>query len=80
VRVVSGAIDEVFAEVLEYLMEAGKVKLETYFVDGTKIEADANKHKVVWAKRKNTYHKRVRQQIERLNQRLRERQQGMGKQ
>ena len=36
-------IDEVFAEVLEYLIEAGKVKLEHYFVDGTKIEADAKK-------------------------------------
>jgi transposase len=61
-----GVIDEVFAEVLEYLIEAGKVKLETYFVDGTKIEADANKHKVVWAKRKSTYHKRVRAQIDEL--------------
>lgn len=61
-----GVIDEVFAEVLEYLIEAGKVKLEAYYVDGTKIEADANKHKVVWAKRKNSYQKRVRQQIEEL--------------
>jgi len=59
-------IDAVFAEVLEYLIEAGKVKLEAYFVDGTKIEADANKHKVVWAKRKDTYHKRVRVQIDEL--------------
>jgi transposase len=58
-----GVIDEVFAEVLEYLIEAGKVKLEAYFVDGTKIAADANPHKVVWAKRKESYHQRVRQQI-----------------
>jgi len=58
--------DTVFAEVLEYLVEAGYVKLEVYFADGTKIEADANKHKVVWAKRKETYQKRVRQQIEEL--------------
>ncbi|KPL73775.1 transposase, partial [Bellilinea caldifistulae] len=61
-----GVIDEVFGEVLAYLIEVGKVKLETYFIDGTKIEADANKHKVVWAKRKNTYQKRVRVQIEEL--------------
>ena len=61
-----GIIDNLFAEVLEYLIEAGKVKLEAYFVDGTKIEADANKHKVVWAKRKDSYHKRVRQQIDEL--------------
>ncbi len=56
-----GVIDEVFAEVLEYLIEAGKVKLEVYFVDGTKIAADANQHKVVWAKRKDNYQKRVQQ-------------------
>ncbi len=59
-------IETIFAEVLEYLVEAGYVKLEAYFADGTKIEADANKHKVVWAKRKETYQKRVREQIEEL--------------
>lgn len=55
--------ETIFAEVLEYLVERGYVKLEHYFADGTKIEADANKHKVVWAKRKETYQKRVREQI-----------------
>ena len=63
---VKGVIDEVFADVLEYLIEAGHVKLENYFVDGTKIEADANKHKVVWAKRKDTYQKRAHVQIQEL--------------
>jgi transposase len=61
-----GVIEDVFAEVLEYLIEAGKVKLENYFVDGTKIEADANRHKVVWAKRKENYQKRLREQISEL--------------
>lgn len=58
--------ETIFAEVLEYLVEAGFVKLEAYFADGTKIEADANKHKVVWAKRKEKYQKRVREQIREL--------------
>ncbi len=61
-----GVIEEVFAEVLEYLVEAGKVKLEAYFLGGTKIAAEANQHKVVWAKRKDNYQKRVRQQIDEL--------------
>ena len=39
-----GVIDEVFSAVLEHLVSAGHVKLEHYFLDGTKIEADANKH------------------------------------
>ncbi len=47
-----GIIDQVFTKVLEYLIEAGYVRLEHYFADGTKLEADVNKHKVVWAKRK----------------------------
>lgn len=47
-------INEVFGEVLKYLIEEGQVNLEHYFVDDTKIEADANKHKVVWANRKKT--------------------------
>jgi transposase len=65
-----GVIDEVFASVLEYLVETGHVKLEHYFVDGTKIEADANKHKVVWAKRKATYEKRLQPQIQELLQQI----------
>ncbi len=58
-----GVIEKVFTAVLEYLVEAGHVKLEHYFLDGTKIEADANKHKVVWAKRRENYHRRVQEQI-----------------
>ena len=59
-------IEEVFTAVLEYLVGAGHVKLEHYFLDGTKIEADANKHKVVWAKKRGNYHKRVQEQIKEL--------------
>ena len=59
-------IDEVFTSVLEYLVEGGYVKLENYFLDGTKIEANANKHKVVWSKRNENYQKRVREQIKGL--------------
>lgn len=59
-------IDEVFSAVLEYLVASGHVQLEHYFLDGTKIEADANKHKVVWAKRRETYHQRVGEQIKGL--------------
>jgi transposase len=58
-----GVIGEVFSGVVEYLVAEGYVKLEDLFVDGSKIEADANKHKVVWAKRKERYEKRVKEQI-----------------
>ena len=64
------AVDEVFTSVLEYLIEGGYVKLENYFLDGTKIEANANKHKVVWAKRNENYQKRVREQIQGLLEKI----------
>ncbi len=58
-----GAIEEVFTLVLELLVEEGYVKLENYFVDGTKIEADANRHKVVWAKSRAKYEKRLGEKV-----------------
>lgn len=51
--VMKGIIDQVFASVLELLIEDGHVSLENYFLDGTKIEANANKYSFVWAKSVN---------------------------
>ena len=69
-----GIIDEVFAEVLEYLFDQGFIKCEDYFLDGTKIEANARKTTHVWAKSVKRYKKnlldKVRQlllEIEQLN-------------
>jgi transposase len=43
-------MEEVFTEVLEYLIEHGYVKVENYFINGTKIEANANRYSFVWRK------------------------------
>lgn len=51
-----GKIQGVFTEVLEKLIEGGYVKLEHYFVDGTKIEANANRYSYIW--KKSTYNRR----------------------
>jgi transposase len=59
-------IDQIFAQVLEYLIEQSYVQLENYFVDGSKIEANANKHKVVWAKRMNKNRDRLQEKIQEL--------------
>ena len=53
----------VFSKVLELLIEAGYVKLESYFVDGTKIGANSNAHKVVWARKTKHYKERLQEQI-----------------
>jgi len=64
--VMKGEVREVFTGVLELLIEEGYVKLENYFVDGTKIGADANLHKVVWAKKTAKYKVRLREKIKQL--------------
>lgn len=43
-------LQTVFAAILELLVAEGYVKLEHYFVDGTKIEANANRYTFVWGK------------------------------
>ncbi|APH04442.1 hypothetical protein A9C19_06595 [Bacillus weihaiensis] len=51
-------IYQVFFSIVELLREKGLVKLEHYFVDGTKIEANANQYTFVWRKATEKYEKR----------------------
>jgi transposase len=43
-------LETVFTGVLQFLVEEKYVKLEHYFVDGTKIEANANRYTFVWGR------------------------------
>ena len=43
-------LETVFTAVLQFLAEENYVKLDHYFVDGTKIEANANRYTFVWGK------------------------------
>ncbi|WP_058304253.1 IS1182 family transposase [Gorillibacterium timonense] len=43
-------LETVFTAVLHFLAEENYVQLEHYFVDGTKIEANANRYTFVWGK------------------------------
>jgi transposase len=61
-----GAIEEVFASVVEVLVQSGHIQLENYYVDGTKIEANANKHRVVWAKRNRRYQEQIRDKVKEI--------------
>jgi transposase len=64
--VMKEGIEVVFSEVLQYLIEGGYVTLENYFLDGTKIEANANKYKWVWAKSTAKYKERLQDKIQEL--------------
>lgn len=65
-EVMKGIIQEVFGAVLELLLEAGYVKLEHYFLDGTKIEANANRYQWVWAKSTRKHRERLQEKVKDL--------------
>jgi transposase len=73
-HVLQGVIDAIFQALLELLVEHGYIQLEEYFVDGTKLEANANRYTFVWAKNTRRYQKQLGEkvaalveQIEQLN-------------
>ena len=65
-EVVKDVIEEIFTSVLELLVEAGYIKLENYFLDGTKIEANANKYSWVWGKSTRHYKQRLQEKVKEL--------------
>jgi transposase len=56
-------IDSVFTHVLSMLVELGYIDLDDLYVDGTKIEANANKYSRVWAKNTARYKDKVQERI-----------------
>ncbi|TEU05964.1 IS1182 family transposase [Candidatus Bathyarchaeota archaeon] len=65
-EVMKGIIQEVFGAVLELLIEAGYVRLEDYFVDGTTMEANARRHSYVWAKNTKRYKEQLQKKVREL--------------
>lgn len=44
------AVEDLFYQMLQYLYQIGEIMFENLFVDGTKIEANANRYTFVWKK------------------------------
>lgn len=61
-----GMVEQVFTFVVSILIEHGHIKMENYFLDGTKIEANANKYSFVWKKATKTFKARLQEQIAEL--------------
>ncbi|MHB8857277.1 MAG: transposase [Bellilinea sp.] len=61
--VLKETINEIFSVMLQLLVESGCVKLENYFVDGTKLEANASKYSFVWAKNTKRYKEQVQAKV-----------------
>ena len=63
-------IERVFVAVLDLLLEKGLIKFDNYFLDGTKIEADANKYSFVWGKSTKKYKERLQEQVRELLEKI----------
>lgn len=58
-----GIIDEIFTEVVDLLLREKYIKFENYFLDGTKIEANANKYSWVWGKNTTRYKENLKKKV-----------------
>jgi len=56
-------IEDVFYEILHLLIEKKYINLQNYFLDGTKIEANANKYTFVWNKSVSNYDRKLDEKI-----------------
>lgn len=59
-------LETVFTAVLELLVTKNYVKLDHYFVDGTKIEANANRYTFVWGKAVVKHKARLQEKVQAL--------------
>ena len=56
-------IEDVFYEIVKLLIEKKYIKMQNYFLDGTKIEANANKYSFVWNKSIQNYDQKLDEKI-----------------
>lgn len=61
-----GQVRAVFGQVVELLVDSGQLGLQEGFLDGTKIEANANRYTFVWGKAIKTSKERIRRQLQEL--------------
>lgn len=66
----SQCAEELFYQLVSKLRELGELKMEHLFVDGTKIEANANKYSSVWKKSTTKYEQRVEDKLSTLTAEL----------
>jgi len=57
-------IDELFEAVIKKLIEENYITFEHYFLDGTKIEANANKYSFVWKKATLKFEAKLKEKVQ----------------
>ena len=63
-------VKSVFAHILSLLIEEGQVRLQDYYVDGTKMESVANRYSFVWAKNVERYKSSILNKIAALLEKI----------
>lgn len=67
-----GIIEDLFIQFILKLHEIGEVKLETIFIDGTKIEANANRYTFVWKKAVDKNEAKLQEKVKKLLHKINE--------
>jgi transposase len=61
-----GVLQQIFAQVVQLLVGEGLLNIKELYVDGTKIEANANRYTFVWGKAIKTNKEKMKQQLDEL--------------
>lgn len=59
-------LEEIFSQIVILLIESGQLSIKEIYVDGTKIEANANKYTFVWGKAIKKNKERIVEQLKEL--------------
>ena len=64
-------VDNLFNQLVQKLKDCGEIEFKNIFIDGTKIEANANKYTFVWKKSTDKFqaklHEKIKKSIEEIN-------------
>ena len=61
-----GVVDDLFNQFVKKLETYGEVEFENIFIDGTKIEANANKYTFVWKKSTEKFRAKLHEKIKKI--------------
>jgi transposase len=62
-EIMKKVVEEVFYGIVEQLLDMGYIDLGRYFVDGTKLEANANRYSFVWRKSTKKYRAGLQEKV-----------------
>lgn len=61
-----GNLKEIFGSVVQMLSEQGYLSIKEVYIDGTKVEANANRYTFVWGKAIATQKQKIKEQLEQI--------------